>query len=354
MNKLKKILSASLLVSLLFMGSAMAQGAKETAQPAPEQAAAAGEGCPMHADGAMMPVAPMGNLDFASQKACFDPQLGVCAVIDSIDNCVDVLMRIQNDEIDTVMLAFRYYADSMNVRHHQRALYDGKGRHDLPFVLRPVSVSLIAKRLVVLCSSERDSSYIAVLSLCPGHVDTVINDIPLKQTTLARVGFGCCAYGFAIDAERNELMVAGRNALGYDFVSLPLDKGLEGIAEGKMTRVHYHVPKQSDKIKASDPHGWGLACVAIGVVFLALCCIVFFIKIVSTSIAHFENKGKVVTPASDPDADVYAAIAAAIHLYNEEQHDEEPTIITIQKVERTWTPWNAKYISMNKYFTNRK
>ena len=50
---------------------------------------------------------------------------------------------------------------------------------------------------------------------------------------------------------------------------------------------------------------------------------------------------------------IYAAIAAAIHMYNEELHDEEPTVITIQKTERSWTPWNAKYISMNKYFNNR-
>ena len=29
-------------------------------------------------------------------------------------------------------------------------------------------------------------------------------------------------------------------------------------------------------------------------------------------------------------------------------------IITIQKVEREWTPWNAKYYNMNHYFNNRR
>ena len=51
---------------------------------------------------------------------------------------------------------------------------------------------------------------------------------------------------------------------------------------------------------------------------------------------------------------MYAAIAAAVHLYHEELHDEEDGIITIQKVEREWTPWNAKFYNMNKYFNNRK
>ena len=56
----------------------------------------------------------------------------------------------------------------------------------------------------------------------------------------------------------------------------------------------------------------------------------------------------------DVSGDVYAAIAAAIHLYNDELHDEENTIITIQKVERAWTPWNAKYYNMNQYFNKRR
>ena len=54
------------------------------------------------------------------------------------------------------------------------------------------------------------------------------------------------------------------------------------------------------------------------------------------------------------DQEVYAAIAAAIHLYNDELHDEEDTVLTIQKVEREWTPWNAKFYNMNQYFNNRR
>ena len=40
--------------------------------------------------------------------------------------------------------------------------------------------------------------------------------------------------------------------------------------------------------------------------------------------------------------------------YDEEMHDEENTVITIQKVERAWTPWNAKFYNMNHYFNNNK
>jgi hypothetical protein len=57
--------------------------------------------------------------------------------------------------------------------------------------------------------------------------------------------------------------------------------------------------------------------------------------------------------ASGVDGEVYAAIAAAIYAYEQDLHDEEDTIITIQKVERAWTPWNAKFYNMNHYFSNR-
>lgn len=349
MNKLKQILTASLLAAVLFAGNVMAQASKGVESVAIEQVTDSAQcgSCPTNAISvAWDKELPM---NFAAQKACYVPELGVYAVIDSIDNCVDVHMRVE----DTVMLAFRYYTDEMKLSRKKRGIYMGKGRHDLNFILRPVSVQVIAKRLVVLASSKTDSSYIAVLSLCPGHIDTAINDVPVKTTTIARVDFNCNAYGFGIDKVNNELMVVGKNALGYDFISLPIANGLDGIAEGKPMRVHYHVPKQSDRIKESDPHGFGLAGVAIPAVFLALCCIVLLLKLVTTIIAAFEKRG--VKPAQhvDPDQEVYAAIAAAIHMYNEELHDEEPTVITIQKTERSWTPWNAKYISMNKYFNNR-
>ena len=69
--------------------------------------------------------------------------------------------------------------------------------------------------------------------------------------------------------------------------------------------------------------------------------------------------GKGIKPVSEGssaanDQEVFAAIAAAIHLYNDELHDEEDTVITIQKVEREWTPWNAKFYNMNQYFNNRR
>lgn len=44
--------------------------------------------------------------------------------------------------------------------------------------------------------------------------------------------------------------------------------------------------------------------------------------------------------------EVNAAISAAIHLYANEAHDEENTILTIDKVSRRYSPWSSKIYSV--------
>ncbi len=50
----------------------------------------------------------------------------------------------------------------------------------------------------------------------------------------------------------------------------------------------------------------------------------------------------------------YAAIAAAIYMYNNELHDEENTILTINRISKAYSPWSSKLYNMNTYFTKRR
>ena len=61
-------------------------------------------------------------------------------------------------------------------------------------------------------------------------------------------------------------------------------------------------------------------------------------EVVTSNVAVAGNEG------------VYAAIAAAIHLYGEELHDVENTVLTINKVSRTYSPWSSKIHGLNTYF----
>lgn len=45
---------------------------------------------------------------------------------------------------------------------------------------------------------------------------------------------------------------------------------------------------------------------------------------------------------SDDTNEIQAAIGLALHLYLNEQHDYEKTILTIQKVIRPYSPWSSK------------
>lgn len=275
--------------------------------------------------------------DFASVKACYVGTQDLFVVIDSIDNTVDMIFRSEMMKFDTTI---RILAD------------EPKGRHDLANILRPKSVGFYDGYMVFLASAKKDTSYLAVVDM-DGNI-------------VKRIDFNCCNYAFKFFP--NELIVVGRNPLGYDINVFQITDGIANISldEGCHTRMHYHVPKQADRIRESDPVGLGLTVVAVSVVFLALLTISLILKgygkiILKTQDRKASKEQKnsnattLPTPsASETSGEIYAAIAAAIFLYDDELHDEEDTVITIQKVERAWTPWNAKYYNMNHYFSNNK
>lgn len=321
MNTIYKFLLAGL------FGFAMLTATAQEPQPPQE---APHEGCPMHQ------LAP--SLDFVSVKTCYAPQLGAFVAIDSVE-CSVHLVGFTQDGVDTVL--GRYQTDNIHKRH------------DLKNILRPVSVSAMGEYIIVLASAVNDTAYVAILD----------KDMNVK----ARRGFSSPMYAMRRDG--GALTVVGRNPYGYDINILPLHRlDFDAFQNGEILTHHYRVAKQSEKIRNSDPVGIGLTAVAVAVVFLALVCIALIIQGSGKLIAGVDEKkngkGKKKTrggaaveaaaQAADKEGEIYAAIAAAIHLYNSELHDEENAVLTIQKVEREWTPWNAKFYNMNHYFNNRR
>lgn len=268
-------------------------------------------------------------LNFASNNACLLPNQGVFVVIDSIDCAVDVLIRTEN----SWQFAGRFTTDVH------------KGRHDIKNILRPKSVMTMGNKIIVLASAQTDSSFMAVL-------DLDVKKIPEDIQPISRIDFSCNSFAFQVSEASQEIFVVGKNSVGYDINAVSFAEGIEKISSS--ATFHYHVPKQAERIQESDPSGAGLAIVAIIVVFMALVLICFIMKIYGSAIRKVqEQKPDNMLVAADG-GEIYAAIAAAIHCYEEEQHDAEDTVITIQKVERAWTPWNAKFYNMNQFFANRK
>lgn len=47
--------------------------------------------------------------------------------------------------------------------------------------------------------------------------------------------------------------------------------------------------------------------------------------------------------------DVSAAISTALYLHFEEKHDLENTVLTIKRVQRTYSPWSSKLYGLREY-----
>ncbi|MDO5570419.1 MAG: OadG family transporter subunit [Bacteroidales bacterium] len=106
-----------------------------------------------------------------------------------------------------------------------------------------------------------------------------------------------------------------------------------------------------EKFKESDPFGIGMAITAMSVVFVALLCLFLSFKIIG-KIALSLTKSRARKAGASLDGtdvdtteisgEVYAVIAMALHLHEEDAHDYEDTILTMKKVEKRYSPWSSK------------
>lgn len=119
------------------------------------------------------------------------------------------------------------------------------------------------------------------------------------------------------------------------------------------------VVSAGEKFVEMDPFGVGMATIAMSVVFAAL--LLLYIVFKNTKRIYGINLKKVFTRESKKEpvlvkvteeeisGEVNAAIAMALHLYINQLHDYEETVLTIKKVARTYSPWSSKIYGLNKF-----
>ncbi|MFC2084857.1 OadG family protein [Bacteroidota bacterium] len=104
--------------------------------------------------------------------------------------------------------------------------------------------------------------------------------------------------------------------------------------------------------------GDGILISVIGyvIVFMALLLLFIFIANLQKiligkqrkklkAIGHSEAEHEDLTISGE----VVTAIATALHLYFEEIHDFENTVLTIKKVQRPYSPWSSKLYGLRQY-----
>ena len=273
------------------------------------------------------------------QAFVFDKEHNVFGAVNTVKNTIDILeLGDDNISIMKTILVDTY-----------------EGRHDVRNIYRPQGIAIYDGYIVFL-ASKYDSCYMSVLNL--------------QGDELSRFYYKGNATSFSYNKESKQMYVAGQNPRGYDLIVLSTENGIENMSEDAPA-LHYQKEKKDEIIKATDPSGLGVMAVAMSTVFVALLLLIIIFsnteKMMKTSrkmwrktrdfqtgLMHPKVAKKVaIIKEDEPSGEEFAAIAAAIYAYNNELHDEENTILTIEKAKRAWTPWNAKYFGMNSYFMKK-
>jgi Na+-transporting methylmalonyl-CoA/oxaloacetate decarboxylase gamma subunit len=117
------------------------------------------------------------------------------------------------------------------------------------------------------------------------------------------------------------------------------------------------IEQNAQKFNEIDPWGIGISFVGITVVFLSLLLLyILFYNITRVLIYHknksLKTKGKTVVSKTEEElltGEINVAIATALHLYFNEIHDRESTVLTINRVARTYSPWSSKIYGLRQY-----
>lgn len=136
---------------------------------------------------------------------------------------------------------------------------------------------------------------------------------------------------------------------GWEVLSHTSPSGSNGTVDGET---------KSQKMARIDPYGWIMAVTAMSVVFSALIILYLIFKQIGKASIRRSSKKTASSNASDEvkaaaaeaaktegvSGEVFAAISTAFHLYCEENeaHDEESFVVTLQHTDRSYSPWSSK------------
>ena len=181
-------------------------------------------------------------------------------------------------------------------------------------------------------------------------------------------GRGTFHTSFVLDPERENVLALfdsdGRTLI--DKVVIP--SGLradESYARandgnGDFAVCHTPTPKGNNKLiitqgntaffKTHDSIGIVVTIISMLVVFISLVVAYLIFKSIGKAAVRMVKKKSVDAGASYEEAkatidipgDVYAAIAMALHQHANSFHDEESSVITIDRVRRRYSPWSSK------------
>lgn len=146
-----------------------------------------------------------------------------------------------------------------------------------------------------------------------------------------------------------------QDGVKYDENGNSLATLLDRVTPASNNQIIEENPKVID-LRESDPWGFMITITCMLVVFVGLILLYLFFKIIGNVSHNVTQKrvaesGKLSAMRSESQlsGDVLAAISAAIVEMQEDQHDIESTILTIQQVRKNYSPWSFKIYSLRQH-----
>ncbi len=180
-----------------------------------------------------------------------------------------------------------------------------------------------------------ETGYLAFMDQGRNVVDSVVYDVTAQLPDVS--------IGWAEDAG------TGAEAFGP----------LAGITPMQANETEEKMPA-AEKFRLRDPSGVVMAITAMSVVFSALILLFFFFKNIGRLMIRATTKKEGNAAATVPNAaksavkperelvgEEIAAIAIALRRYEEDMHDIESHILTINRVARAYSPWSSKIYGLN-------
>ncbi|HBA99575.1 MAG: phage tail protein [Bacteroidetes bacterium GWD2_45_23] len=144
------------------------------------------------------------------------------------------------------------------------------------------------------------------------------------------------------------------DGIKYDKEGKSLSTHLKRVTPSSNNAILEENPKVVS-LQETDTFGGMLTITSMLVVFIALIALYLFFKL-SGNLAKNMSQKKVAQSGtlsaarsqSHLSGEVLAAISAAINELREDQHDIESTILTINQVKRSYSPWSSKLQTLRK------
>jgi len=150
--------------------------------------------------------------------------------------------------------------------------------------------------------------------------------------------------------------------------------GLDMDGTGKWTTLTKVTPSTNnvtldtnakvENFQNNDSWGIGMTITAMAVVFLGLLVLYLVFKQIGNAAIKASQRNaakaaaasgaKVSDNAGRESGEIFAAISMALYEMSDDNHDIENTVLTIRKVQRSYSPWSSKIYSLRQTPTIKK